>query len=112
MQRHAAIRRAHGLTAATFLFVGLAIANWPAHAQAFDTSGMRAVPTYESVGLYWANAGANANGCEVKFRKVGAAAWTQGLTMGFDARVSDCRGSLVSLTPGTSYEAQFNLPGL
>src|SRR2546422_2871670 len=34
MQRHAATpRRAHGLAAASFLFVGLAIANWPAHAQ-------------------------------------------------------------------------------
>jgi hypothetical protein len=93
--------------------VGLAVANYPAHAQALDTSGTRAVPTYESVGLYWSNPGANAaTGCEVKFRKAGDASWTQGLAMWFDARNSECRGSLVDLAPGTNYEAQFNLPGL
>ena len=106
-------RRLRTLAGASFLLVGLALANYPAHAQTLDASGTRAVPTYESVGLYWANPGANsATGCEVKFRKAGDAAWTQGLTMWFDARNSECRGSLVSLTPGTNYEAQLNLPGL
>ena len=44
-------RSAHGLTAATFLLVGLAIANWPARAQTLDSTGVRAVPTYEAAGL-------------------------------------------------------------
>jgi Big-like domain-containing protein len=106
-------RRLHTLAGASFLLVGLAIANYPAHAQALDASGTRAVATYESVGLYWANPGANSTtGCEVKFRRAGDAAWTQGLAMWFDARNSECRGSLVGLTPATNYEAQFNLPGL
>jgi hypothetical protein len=108
-----AFRRAHGLTAASVLLVGLALAHAPAHAQTYVSTGTRAVPTYESVGLYWSSPGANAaTGCEVKFRKVGTAAWTQGLAMWFDARDNECRGSLVSLTPNTNYEVQFNLPGL
>ncbi len=44
-------RSAHGLTAATFLLIGLAIANWPARAQTPDPSGVRAVPAYEAAGL-------------------------------------------------------------
>jgi hypothetical protein len=102
--------RAHFLAGASFLFVGLAIANWPAHAQ--DATGVRVVPTYEAAGLYWSNAGANSQtGCEVKFRKQGDTAWKQGLAMWFDSRNGECRGSLVGLTNGTTYEAQLNLPG-
>src|SRR5260221_9551077 len=102
--------RAHWLAAAWFLFVGLAIANWPAHA--IDSNGVRAVPTYEAAGLYWSNAGANSQtGCEVKFRKSGDANWSQGLAMWFDARNGECRGSIVGLTNGTTSEAQMNLPG-
>jgi len=104
--------RAHWLAGASFLFVGLAIANWPAHAQSLDSTNVRAVPTYESAGLYWSNPGANAQtGCAVQFRKQGDANWTQGLAMWFDARNSECRGSIVGLTNGTAYEAQMGLPG-
>jgi hypothetical protein len=82
------------------------------NAKAQDSSGTRAIPTYESVGLYWSSPGANAaTGCEVKFRKSGESAWTQGLNLWYDARNSECRGSLVYLTPGTTYEVQMGLPG-
>src|SRR5258706_5421471 len=101
---------AHWLAAACFLLVGLAIANWPAHA--LDSTGVRAVPTYEAAGLYWSNAGANSQtGCEVKFRKSGDANWSQGLAMWFDSSNGECRGSIVGLTNGTTYQAQMNLPG-
>jgi hypothetical protein len=72
----------------------------------------KAVPTFESIGLYWtppANPGAA--GCGVQFRKAGETSWSQGLDMWFDSRNSECRGSLVHLTPGTSYEVKFNMPG-
>jgi hypothetical protein len=112
MQRHA-IRRAHGLVPASILLVGLAIAHHSAHAQAFDSNGIRAVPTYEAVGLYWSNPGANAaTGCQVTFRKSGDGQWTSGLDLWFDAATNECRGSLVSLAAGTSYDVRFNLPGL
>ena len=109
MQRHA-IRRAPGLLAASFLFVGAAVAWQSAHAQ--DAAGVRAVPTYESVGLYWSNPGSGASsGCDVKFRKQGDASWRQGLTMWYDSSSNECRGSLVYLTPGTAYEAQMSAGG-
>lgn len=72
----------------------------------------RAVATFESIGLYWAP-GANPGpaGCQVQFRKVGDSAWREGLGMWFDGRNNECRGSLVQLSSGTSYEIQFALPG-
>src|SRR6185312_9227232 len=104
--------RAPWLISTSFLLVGLAIANYPAHAQSLSSSGVRAVPTYEAVGLYWSAPGANSTtGCEVKFRRSGAAAWSQGLNLWFDASKNECRGSLVNLTAGTSYDVQLNLPG-
>src|SRR5260221_1999582 len=100
------------LTAASFLLVGLAVANYPADGQALDASGTRAVPTYDPVGIWWAIAGATAaSGCEVQFRPAGTSAFTKGLPMWFDARNGECRGSLVNLKPGTAYEVQMNLPG-
>jgi Big-like domain-containing protein len=109
----AANRPSRTLAGVAIFLVGLAVANWPTHAQAqLPSAGVRAVPTYESVGLYWSNPGANAaTGCEVKFRRAGDSAWRQGLAMWFDARDSECRGSLVALTQNTSYEVEFNLPG-
>jgi hypothetical protein len=87
----------------------LAMASSLSHAQSADT---RAIPTYESVGLYWTNPGANAaTGCDVKFRKAGDAAWIRGLAMWFDARDNECRGSLVHLTAGTDYQVEMTLPG-
>src|SRR5437763_7153432 len=96
-------RRAHWLAGASFLFVGLAIANWPAHAQTLDSTNVRAVPTYESVGLYWSSPGTGGD-CSVQFRKVGDAGFRQGLNLWYDASRKECRGSLVSLTQGTGYE--------
>ena len=43
--------------------------------------------------------------------KAGESAWKDGLPMWYDSRNSECRGSLVHLTPGTDYEVQFGLPG-
>jgi hypothetical protein len=106
MQRHA-IRRAPGLLGASFLFVGLAIAYQSAHAQ--DAS-VRAVPTYEAVGLYWTNPG-NVSSCQVQYRKQGDSAWKQGLDMWYDAANGACKGSVVYLTPGTPYEAQMSAGG-
>jgi hypothetical protein len=97
------------MLAGSVLLVGALIGIGSARAQ--DASGTRAVPTYEAVGLYWSSPGASSAGCEVKFRAAGTSAWTQGLAMWFDASRNECRGSLVHLAPGTSYEAQLSLPG-
>ncbi|HEX4332090.1 MAG TPA: VCBS repeat-containing protein [Usitatibacter sp.] len=94
-------------------FALAAIAGACASFQAFaQASAARAVPTYEAAGIYWANSAATAaTGCQVQFRKSGTTAWTQGLDMWLDARNAECRGSIVGLSPGTSYDVQLNLPG-
>jgi len=76
------------------------------------TQGAKATATFESLGLYWtppSNPGAA--GCTVRYRKTGESAWKDGLAMWYDARNTECRGSLVHLSPGTSYEVRFAMPG-
>src|SRR6476469_9307303 len=73
-------------------------------------AALRTVPTYESVGVYWTNPGTGAD-CAVQFRASGSSTWTQGLDLWYDARNDECRGSLVSLTPGTSYDIQAGAKG-
>ncbi|HXE60755.1 MAG TPA: Ig-like domain-containing protein [Gemmatimonadaceae bacterium] len=82
-----------------------------AHAQTLDSTGVRAVPTYEAVGLYWDNANANSNGCNVQYRVQGTSTWSNALNLWFDPATNQCRGSIVYLTPGTAYEAQMGVNG-
>ncbi|HET9580527.1 MAG TPA: hypothetical protein VFP44_22055, partial [Usitatibacter sp.] len=89
----------------------LAIATTPFAQTALSSSGVRAVPTYEAVGLYWSSPGASSSGCDVQYRKVGDTAWRQGLAMWLDSAANECRGSLVSLTAGTAYEVQMGVAG-
>jgi len=75
-------------------------------------NGARAVPTFQSIGLYWtppSNPGSD--GCSVIFRKTGDASFRQGVNMWYDPANAECRGSLVQLDPGTTYEVQIGLPG-
>src|SRR5204863_3055864 len=75
-------------------------------------NGARGVPTFESIGVYWtppSNAGTA--GCPVIFRKSGDASFRQGLNLWYDANNNECRGSLVLLEPGTTYEVQIGMPG-
>src|SRR5258708_14253446 len=92
-------RRARLLAAASFVLIALAIGNWPTQARAqsaYPTTDIRAVPTYEAVGLYWANPGANARtGCELKFPKSADNSCTQRLALCFDTRNSECHASLL-----------------
>lgn len=74
----------------------------PARAEA----PLRAIPTFESIGLYFkAPSDPGAGGCPVRYRKAGEA-WREGLPLWFDARDGECRGSLVNLSPGTTYEVE------
>jgi hypothetical protein len=82
-----------------------------ASTSALPFNGARAVPTFESIGLYWTPPSNPGTGCPVIFRKVGDSAWRQGLDMWYDPANSECRGSLVLLDPGTNYEIQFGMPG-
>ena len=70
----------------------------------------RAVATFESIGLYW-GPGSNPGsaGCKVQYRKAGDTAWKPALNLWYDTRNSECRGSVVRLTPGTAYEFQLSV---
>ena len=66
-----------------------------------------AVTTFESAGLYWKpSVRPGAEGCAVRYRKAGESAWKEGLALWYDARNQECRGSLVHLSPGTSYDIE------
>src|SRR5262249_37094764 len=69
-----------------------------------------AVPTFHSVGLYW-KPGSNPGsaGCTVQYKKQGETAWKDGLNLWYDSRNSECRGSLVHLTPNTSYDVRMGI---
>ncbi len=79
----------------------------------------RAVSTFNCIGLYWSPPdGASENACMVKYRQAGSEEWKQALPLWFDERKTEelpvehrrqYRGSIVSLTPGTSYEIEFLL---
>src|SRR5690348_17664245 len=80
------------------LLVGTAFYASNVRAQSLPSTGTIAIPTYDSLGLYWQSPGGTA-GCEVKYRKSGESAWKQGLAMWYDARDGQCRGSVVGLEP-------------
>src|SRR5688500_13782657 len=75
-------------------------------------NGARAVPTFESLGMYW-KPGSNpgADGCSVRYRKASETAWKQGFPMWYDARNAECRGSIVHLQPGTDYAVEMGVAG-
>ena len=71
-----------------------------------------AIPTFESLGLYWtppSNPGAD--GCLVRYRAQGETAWKDALPMWFDARNSECRGSIVHVATGTTYDVELSIAG-
>src|SRR5687768_1655942 len=119
MQRHVpdtftARLRTHTLAMAAILLVGAAGIATSVRAQApaatLPSTGTIAIPTYEAAGLTWQSPGASSS-CEVKFRASGQGGWQQGLSMWYDSRDQQCRGSLVNLQPNTWYQVEFNLPG-
>jgi hypothetical protein len=62
-----------------------------------------AVPTFESLGLYYTRALAP-EPCHVKYRATGTAAWKAGYPLVYDQREKQYRGSLIGLKPDTSYD--------
>lgn len=80
-----------------------------------------AVPTFESIGLYWSPAGgAPDQTATLRYRPVGDATWIDGHPLWFDARTAPAppfdpagqyRGSIVHLDPGTTYEIELSIAG-
>ncbi len=81
------------------------------------TAGL-AIPTFHCLGLYWSPvSGAADKEVLVRYRQKGMPDWKQGLPMrynpipGTDEDLADYRGSIVHLTPATTYEIELTLEG-
>ncbi len=73
-------------------------------------NGGSAVPTFHSLGLYWRPTSTPGSaGCIAQYRRTGDSAWRPALNLWYDSRNTECRGSIVSLQPGTQYEVQFGV---
>lgn len=71
-----------------------------------------AVPTFESIGLYWKATAPVVSGndsAQLQYRLSGATQWSDGLPMWFDEREGEYRGSLVRLKPDSDYEVKTTL---
>jgi len=78
----------------------------------------RAIPTFHCLGLYWSPPGGSRDrSVLVRYRPQGAAEWQPALPMrynpipGTDEDLADYRGSIVHLTPATTYEIELTLAG-
>jgi hypothetical protein len=78
---------------------------------------VEAVPTFESIGLYWSlPEGSAAAAARVTYRPAGVAAWSEAQDLWFDGRAlggrpPEYRGSIVGLKPATKYEVRLSLAG-
>lgn len=87
------------------LFCGLIAATQVAVAREQHSKDPRTVATFESIGLYWSpGSDPGPGGCDVRYRRHGEREWRDALSLWYDARDGECRGSLVHLAPGASYE--------
>ena len=93
---------------------------WTASAEAErdeNGAGVSLVPTFHCIGVYWSPAqGGVDREVSVKFREVGQEQWRGGLPLRYHPIdtpecKADYRGSLVNLTPGTTYEIELALDG-
>ena len=77
-----------------------------------------AIATFHCLGLYWSTPGGSVDKAVlVRYRAAGASSWQEGLPMrynpieGTDEDLTDYRGSLVHLAPGTAYDIELTLAG-
>ncbi len=99
--------RAAGMAALSALVVAAAQAKKPSPP---PPAPPKAVTTFESIGLYWTpSSNPGSTGCIVQFRRSGDTSWRQGLNLWYDSRNNECRGSLVQLQPGTTYEMRIGI---
>jgi hypothetical protein len=80
--------------------------------------GPLAIPTFHCLGLYWSPpGGAPDKQVLVQYRRAGDTSWKQALPMRYnpipntDEDLADYRGSIVHLTPATTYEIELTLAG-
>jgi PKD repeat protein len=102
------------LPALALLLIALLAAPAADATNSFSTPSVpwNAVPTFNSIGIYWQPTGASPSQvAQMRFRKDGATNWRAGHDLWFDARTADqeYRGSLVELEANATYEIQLKL---
>lgn len=77
-----------------------------------------AIPTFHCLGLYWSPPGGSAEKpVLLRYRAKGTTAWREALPMRYnpipntDEELTDYRGSIVNLAPGTTYDVELTLAG-
>jgi len=68
---------------------------------------LRAVGTYECIGLYFKSP--DLGRCGVRFRQKETSTWRDGYPLVYDQRDNEYRGSIVGLEPGTVYDIKITL---
>ena len=91
------------------LTVFLAVVLSPTAIHAADPTAW-AVPTFESLGLYY-NRAVSQDSCRVRYRIANTTAWREGQPLVYDQRERQYRGSLVGLTPNTLYDVRLESDG-
>jgi len=97
----------------SILALVLGMSAWRAGAATFGDTAVHLVPTFHSIGIYWAPGG-NVGNVTVRFRPLTnpPSAFRDGLPLWFDDRNGglsyhqEYRGSIVELQPGAAYEIQ------
>jgi hypothetical protein len=105
--------------AVTFVLVPLLFGGGPAPSETARTSRAPfAIPTFHCLGLYWSpSGGAARKEVRVRYRARHTSLWSEGLPLRYnpipntDEDLTDYRGSIVHLTPATTYEIQLVLAG-
>ena len=79
---------------------------------------VKSVSTFECISLYWSPKGGGADKeVLVRYKEAGSDKWREGLPMKYnpidtvDLDLTDYRGSIVHLTPGTEYDIELRLEG-
>jgi PKD repeat protein len=99
--------RARALIAAILFLAALPAAATPSLGSADEWN---VVPTFQSLGIYWAPPGGGATvTAQVLFRESGVGGFRPGLDLWYDARNAEYRGSIVELKPNTVYDIKLTL---
>ncbi|HTM51059.1 MAG TPA: right-handed parallel beta-helix repeat-containing protein [Bryobacteraceae bacterium] len=92
------------------LLIGSVFFFSPARGPGAAESKAWAVPTFESLGVYY-NRPTAAEECTIRYRAEGAGEWREGYPLIYDPRERQYRGSLVHLKPDTTYEIRLEAGG-
>lgn len=72
-----------------------------------DEQNPQIIPTYECAGIYWKVP--EDGDCKLRYRENSESQWREGLDLVYDARDGEYRGSVIGLSPNTSYQVELSV---